>query len=114
MKLERHVGGLSRARKANYLHSRGWSEVTGGWESPIFGVQPLARALHHQLTDDLSQALVQRGWSVEGFSPRGYVQLRDSSGATCSLPKALRIQARLEERLVGEFTYSLFLGAIVE
>lgn len=114
MKLERHVGGLSRARKAHYLQSRGWREEEGQWVSEIFGTQPLARALHHQLTDDLSQALVQRGWRVEGFSARGYVQMAESADAkACSLPKALRLQARREKRAVGELTYSLFLGALL-
>ncbi|HET9450242.1 MAG TPA: hypothetical protein VFO83_05145 [Aggregicoccus sp.] len=114
MKLERHVGGLSRARKANYLRARGWREEQGRWVSAIFGTQPLARALHHQLTDDLSQALVRLGWQVVGFSERGYVQLRDAAhGKPCSLPKALRTQARRERRPVAELTYSLFLAALL-
>ena len=114
MKLERHVGGLSLARKANYLRARGWREEQGRWVSDIFGPQPLARALHHQLTDDLSQALVHLGWQVQGFSERGYVQLRDGEhGKPCSLPKALRTQARREGRPVAELTYSLFLAALL-
>jgi hypothetical protein len=115
VKLERHVGGLSLARKAHYLRTRGWSETERGWQSPIFGTLPLAKALHHQLTDDLSQALRKRGWQVLGFSERGYVQMRDGEhGKPCSLPKALRTQARREKRAVAELTYSLFLAALLE
>lgn len=115
MKLERHVGGLSLARKARYLRSRGWREDAGTWTSEIFGPQPLAKALHHQLTDDLSQALRERGWQVLGYSERGYVQLRDGErGRPCSLPKALRTQARREQRPVAELTYSLFLAALLQ
>ena len=115
MKLERHVGGLSLARKANYLRARGWREAGRGWTHDIFGPQTLARAVHHQLTDDLSQALCQRGWQVLGFSARGYVQLRDGAqGKPCSLPRALRTQARREGRPVAELTYSLFLAALLD
>ncbi|QSQ20447.1 hypothetical protein JY651_35115 [Pyxidicoccus parkwayensis] len=115
MKLERHVGGLSLARKAHYLRARGWREEEKGWSSDIFGLHPMAKAIHHQLTDDLSQALRQRGWQVLGYSERGYVQLRDGErGKPCSLPKALRTQARREKRLVAELTYSLFLAALLE
>jgi hypothetical protein len=115
MKLERHVGGLSLARKANYLRARGWREVEGDWTSDLFGAHPLAKALHHQLTDDLSQALRRLGWQVLGYSERGYVSLRDGErGRPCSLPKALRIQARREGRPVAELTYSLFLAALLE
>lgn len=115
MKLERHVGGLSLARKAHYLRSRGWSEEERGWSSEIFGLHPLSKAIHHQLTDDLSQALRQRGWQVLGYSERGYVQLRDGErGKPCSLPKALRTQARREQRPVAELTYLLFLAALLE
>ncbi|HEX8697670.1 MAG TPA: hypothetical protein VF815_02425 [Myxococcaceae bacterium] len=114
MKLERHVGGLSLARKANYLRARGWHEAEHGWHSAIFGTLPLAKALHHQLTDDLSQALRKRGWQVVGFSERGYVQLRDGErGKPCSLPKALRTQARRDKRPVAELTYELFLAALL-
>jgi hypothetical protein len=114
VKLERHVGGLSRARKAHYLRTRGWSEEGRGWTHPVFGPHPVARALHHQLTDDLSQALRKLGWQVVGFSERGYVQLRDGEqGKPCSLPKALRVQARREGRPVAELTYSLFLAALL-
>ncbi len=114
MKLERHVGGLSRARKAHYLRTRGWREEGRGWSHPIFGQHPVAKALHHQLTDDLSQALRALGWQGVGFSERGYVQLRDGEqGKPCSLPKALRTQARRERRPVAELTYSLFLAALL-
>ncbi len=115
MKLERHVGGLSLARKANYLRARGWREEDGGWSSAIFGLLPMAKAVHHQLTDDLSQALRKRGWLIAGFSERGYVQMRDGErGKPCSLPKALRTQARREKRPVAELTYELFLAALLE
>jgi hypothetical protein len=115
VKLERHVGGLSLARKAHYLRVRGWRQEERGWHSEIFGTLPLAKALHHQLTDDLSQALRQRGWQIVGFSERGYVQLRDGEqGKPCSLPKALRTQARREKQPVAELTYSLFLAALLE
>jgi hypothetical protein len=114
MKLERHVGGLSVQRKANYLRARGWREEDGRWVSEAFGVHPLTRALHHQLTADLSQALCALGWEVVGYSPRGYVQLRDGGrGSAMSLPRALRIQARREGRRVAELTYTLFLAALV-
>ncbi|MCI0573771.1 MAG: hypothetical protein L0Y66_23795 [Myxococcaceae bacterium] len=115
MKLERHVGGLSLARKASYLRARGWREEEGGWSSAVFGLLPMAKALHHQLTDDLSQALCRLGWQVVGFSERGYVQMRDGErGKPCSLPKALRTQARREKRPVAELTYSLFLAALLD
>ncbi len=115
MKLERHVGGLSLARKAHYLRARGWREAERGWHSEIFGTLPLGKAIHHQLTDDLSQALCRRGWQVVGFSERGYVQMREGEhGKPCSLPKALRAQARREKRPVAELTYSLFLSALLE
>jgi len=52
---------------------------------------------------------------VAGFSPRGYVQLRDGEhGQSCSLPKALRTQARREKRPVAELTYLLFLAALLD
>ena len=75
----------------------------------------MAKAVHHQLTDDLSQALRKRGWHVAGFSERGYVKMRDGeNGKPCSLPKALRTQARREKRPVAELTYELFLAALLE
>lgn len=115
MKLERHVGGLSLARKRNYLLARGWrEEEEGRWTSDLFGAHPLAKALHHQLTDDLSQALRRAGWQVVSYSERGYVSLRDGErGRPCSLPKALRTQARREGRPVAELTYTLFLAALL-
>jgi len=114
MKLERHIGGLSLARKANYLRRRGWREVEGRWVTAPFGVHPLARAIHHQLTRDLSEALSRLGWRVLGHSKRGYAQLRHGEcGPACSLPKALRIQARFEKRPVAELTYTLFLAVII-
>lgn len=114
MKLERHVGGLSRARKERYLRARGWgAEVDGRWRNDRHGIHPLDKAVHHQLTEDLSEALRRMGWQVVGYSPRGYVQLRDRGrGPACSLPKALRTQARRERRPVAELTYSLFLAAL--
>jgi hypothetical protein len=115
MKLERHVGGMSRQRKASYLTARSWKEKEGRWHHEIFGDHPLAKAIHHQLTDDLSQAMRKLGWRIQGFSERGYVQLEDSlTGERCSLPKALRLQARRERRPVAELTYSLFLAALLQ
>lgn len=115
MKLERHVGGLSLARKANYLRARGWTEQDGRWHSQTFGEHTMAKAVHHQLTADLSAALAPLGWQVVGYSARGYVQLRDGeTGRPCSLPKALRSQARREKRRVAELTYTLFLSALVD
>ena len=115
MKLERHVGGLSRGRKEQYLRARGWRQEGVAWQSEVFGAHPLGKALHHQLTDDLSQALCKRGWQVVGFTQRGYVQMRQAEhGKPCSLPKALRAQARREKVPVAELTYLLFLGAMLE
>lgn len=117
MKLERHVGGLSRARKENYLRARGWQQAETSWSCARLGLEdvPLPRAVHHQLTEDLATAMVALGWEIVGFSERGYVKLRSASGgAPCSLPKAMRLQARKEKRPVAELTYSLFLAALVE
>jgi hypothetical protein len=117
VKLERHIGGMGVARKRRYLLQRGWTEGEGVWMRPDL-VEPLklSKAIHVQLTDDLSAALKPSGWTVVGYSPRGYVQMRDGKGEVpdCSLPKALRVQARREKRLVGELTYSLFLGQVLE
>lgn len=116
MKLERHVGGLSRARKVHYLLERGWREEDGSWQSaaPDSDPLPLNKAVHHQLTQDLGKALGASGWKVVGYSPRGYARMEDPSGLKqCSLPAALRRQARREKRPVGELTYSLFLAALL-
>jgi len=116
MRLERHVGGLGRARKVSYLVRRGWREVDGRWVNPTPASEPstLDRAIHHQLTVDLTGALGAQGWKVVGFSSRGYAQLEDPNDQSrCSLPAALRRQARREGRPVGQLTYSLFLSAMV-
>jgi hypothetical protein len=116
MRLERHVGGLGRARKVQYLEARGWTCVGGEWLGPTEAADPvkLDKALHHQLTRDLSAALAVHGFRVLGYSPRGYVQLEDTATQeTCSLPKALRLQARREQRPVRELTYAMFLAAML-
>lgn len=103
------------ARKENYLTHRGWRKSDVGWVCGRHTVAPLklSKALHHQLTEDLCGALAANGWKVVGFSPRGYAKLEDPTGkGTCTLPEALRRQARRENRYVGEFTYVLFLSAI--
>jgi hypothetical protein len=65
------------------------------------------------LTIDLCAGLRARGWKVVGYSARGYAQLEDPRDQTqCSLPLALRRQARREQCPVREFTYALFLGAL--
>jgi hypothetical protein len=113
MRLERHVGGLGRARTEGYLRERGWVEAEGAWRSTVAAAEPVSmkRALHHQLTADLSDALSVFGWKVVGYSPRGYVSLEDPKDASrCSLPAALRRQARRQHCPVGELTYSLFLS----
>ena len=114
MKLERHVGGLSVERKVSYLLKRGWQRQDGGWLSPVpvTDPAPLKWALHHQLTEDLSAGLAAFGWRVVEYSPRGYARLEDPlRGEHCSLPEALRRQARREKRLVRDFTVKLFLAA---
>src|SRR5687768_17307738 len=101
MKLERHVGGLSKARKLHYLRARGWEETAEGCSSPATAplAFPLARAVHHQLTDDLCKGLASSGWKVVGYTQRGYAKLQGPGGEPpCSLPKALRTQARREKR----------------
>ena len=116
MKLERHVGSLGRARQANYLESRGWQLLEAGWVCERHTLLPLklSRALHHQLTEDLCAGLAPSGWKVAGFSDRGYARLIDPTNAEdCSLPAALRKQARREGRKAAEFTYSLFLAAML-
>lgn len=117
MRLERHIGGLSLARKHQYLGARGWREEADGFRFGALEAKPLplARALHHQLTRDLSEALSGYGWKVVSYSPRGYAQLEDPLAQVprCSLPKALRTQARRLKCPVGELTYSLFLAVLV-
>jgi hypothetical protein len=116
MRLERHVGGLSKARAVAYLLASGWLEEGGAWRAPIADAEavPLRRALHHQLTADLSRALEVRGWRVEGYSQRGYARLVDPRDASaCSLPAALRREARRQGCPVAELTYSLFLAALL-
>lgn len=117
MKLERHVGGLSLARKVSYLSRRGWTEADGDWVcvERALGPSSLKRAVHQQLTDDLCRALAPAGWIVVGYSPTGYAQLREADGTkTCSLPAALRKQARREGRRVADLTYSLFLAVMLD
>lgn len=117
MRLERHVGGLSAERKLKYLREAGWTEEAGQWRGPAADAEafPLARALHHQLTFDLSQALGARGWKVGGYSQRGYAKMVDPQDASeCSLPAALRRQARRDGCPVRELTYSLFLAAMLK
>lgn len=118
MRLERHVGGLGRARQIHYLHERGWQEEASGWRCARRGTDAykLSRALHHQLTEDLCAGLsAASGWRVVDYSDRGYARLRDPRTAEdCSLPEALRREARHQHRRVGELTYSLFLAAILD
>jgi hypothetical protein len=106
VRLERHVGGLSKARKLKYLAASGWVE-----EDEAF---PLARAVHHQLTADLAKGLGKFGWTIGGYSQRGYAKMMDPQDASsCSLPAALRKQARRDRCPVGELTYGLFLAALL-
>ena len=117
MRLERHVGGLSAERKVKYLRESGWTEEDGSWRGPGPEAEafPLARALHHQLTADLSAALGSRGWKVREYSQRGYVKLVDPQDeSVCSLPGALRKQARRDGCPVRELTYALFLNAALK
>ena len=117
MRLERHVGGLSMERKTKYLREAGWREEGSLWTSPQPDAEPcaLSRALHHQLTADLSAALQERGWKVGGYSQRGYVKLIDPKDeSSCSLPGALRRQARRDGCPVRELTYSLFLNVTLK
>lgn len=116
MRLERHVGGLSLERKVKYLREAGWSEELGKWRGPGAEAEafPIARALHHQLTKDLSEALGARGWKILEYSQRGYVKLSDPKDeSSCSLPGALRRQARRDGCPVRELTYGLFLAAVL-
>ncbi len=117
MRLERHVGGVGKARQENYLILRGWERGELGWACTrlMAEAQSLSRAFHHQLTEDLCRALSPQGWQVIDYSARGYARLKDpATGALCSLPKALRLQARREKRKTGELAYSYFLAAMIE
>jgi hypothetical protein len=116
VRLERHVGGLGRARQETYLRQRGWTPVEKGWQHAraLDEVFPRTRALHHQLTHDLTHALARWQWRVVGYSARGYAQLVDGvTGAPHALPSALRVEARRQAQPVREFTYALFLAAAV-
>lgn len=116
MRLERHVGGVGKARQENYLRLRGWVQGELGWACTrlMAEAQSLNRAFHHQLTEDLCRALSPHGWQVVDYSARGYARLKDQqTGALCTLPKALRTQARREKRKVAELSYSYFLAAMV-
>ncbi|MBK7860865.1 MAG: hypothetical protein IPJ65_20130 [Archangiaceae bacterium] len=116
MRLERHIGGMGKARQVSYLQARGWAESAKGWscERLLAENERLSRALHHQLTEDLCHALSPHGWKVVDYSPRGYAQLLDpNTGERCPLPKALRRQARRENKKVADLTYALFLGALL-
>ena len=116
MRLERPIGGMGKARQQNYLQRRGWTETEKGWccERLLAEGERLSRALHHQLTEDLCQALSPQGWKVVDYSARGYARLLDpKTGEQCSLPKALRRQARREQRKVADLTYALFLASLV-
>jgi hypothetical protein len=106
---------MGKARQVSYLTARGWVETAKGWscERMLAENERLSRALHHQLTEDLCHALKPLGWKVVDYSPRGYAQLRDPhTDELCALPKALRRQARRENKKVGDLTYALFLRAL--
>jgi hypothetical protein len=115
MKLVRHVGALSKVKQHGYLTARGWREEKPGlWSCARLEVTPirLSRAMHHQLTDDLCEALAAFGWKVKGYSLKGYAQLEDPlKGETCTLPEALRRQARRHKVKVSPFTRALFEAA---
>ncbi|MDP1823242.1 MAG: hypothetical protein Q8L48_08375 [Archangium sp.] len=117
MRLERHVGGLSNERKVKYLRESGWREEGRTWRGPAVDAEafPLSRALHHQLTSDLSEALSQWGWKVAEYSQRGYATMVDPQDESrCSIPAALRRQARRDGCAVRELTYGLFLAAVLK
>jgi hypothetical protein len=115
VKLERHVGGLSIARKVDYLLKSGWLKTDGGlWQSPVPVTDPVSLkwAVHHQLTRDLVDGLARLGWKVIDYSERGYARLEDPlKGDTCALPAALRRQARRQKVLVRDLTVGLFDAA---
>jgi hypothetical protein len=115
MRLERHVGGLSIQRKVDYLLKRGWRRQDGVWLSPVPVTDPVSIkwAVHHQLTHDLATGLSAFGWKTVDYSDRGYARLEDPmNGERCSLPEALRRQARRHKRPVRELTRALFLAAM--
>lgn len=117
MRLERHVGGLSKERKLTYLREAGWVPEQNLWRGPGAETEafPLSRALHHQLTADLCSELGVRGWKIFGYSMRGYAQLVDPTDqSSCALPAALRRQARRDGCPVRELTYGLFLNAVLK
>ncbi len=98
------------------MRQRGWTSVEKGWqhERTLDEVYPRTRALHHQLTFDLTQALARWQWRVVGYSQRGYAQLEDGvTGESHALPSALRVEARRQGQPVRDFTYALFLAAAV-
>ena len=107
---------MGRARQVTYLQTRGWSEGTEGWTHARAADSsfPLKRALHHQLTHDLCTALARWDWRIESYSARGYARLIDArTGAQHSVPAALRVEARRQGQKVADFTYALFLDAVV-
>ena len=117
MRLERHVGGMGKARQQRYLQSRGWQLTELGWSHADRQTEPhrMSRALHHQLTFDLTEALKRWRWSVVSFSDRGYARLLDAqTQKNHSLPSALRTEAKRQGQKVADFTYALFLAAILE
>ena len=110
------MGGLSKARKRAYLLASGWVEEDEQWRAP--GAEgeafALGRAVHHQLTADLAKGLGTFGWTIGGYSQRGYARMIDPQDQSpCSLPGALRRQARRDGCPVGELTYGLFLAALL-
>ena len=117
MRLERHVGGMGEARQQRYLQTRGWQLTEKGWHHPgrQTDTHSLSRALHHQLTKDLSESLAQWKWAVLSYSQRGYARLQDATtGKDHSLPSALRVEAKRQKQKVADFTYALFLTAVTE
>jgi hypothetical protein len=107
---------MGRARQRNYLLARGWEETEEGWRHAraADSTFPLARALHHQLTHDLCTALAQWQWRLDSYSARGYAQLVDGlTGERHSVPAALRVEAKRQGLKVRDFTYDLFLAAVV-
>jgi hypothetical protein len=98
------------------LHAAGWVEEDDQWRAPGAEAErfKLSRAVHHQLTADLAKGLGRFGWTIGGYSMRGYAKLIDPTDqSSCSLPAALRKQARRDGCRVAELTYSLFLAAML-